>query len=162
VTNEMDAVRALRARGVNSPEVLLEFGTPDEILGACHRWDQQKGVSSGLLVKWIRDRNFVQEPKAVVSQAARNHALFQEYAARFPEGAVAETHATLIARRYPDELDDDVCAGNMIVFQALEPNLAIECEACGFVTGIPVRSLHVLGPVLALAPEPESTEPMAF
>ena len=56
----MQAVAALRARGVNTAEAMLEHATPEQILLACHRWDSQQGVGPGLLANWIRTGQFLE------------------------------------------------------------------------------------------------------
>ena len=151
----IDAVRALRDRGVDDAEALLEFGTPAQILAACQKWDARKGVRKGLLVKWIRERDFPsEEPAPKVNTAAINRAKFEHYAARFPEGAVTESHAQLNARRWPDDLERNPCAGDLVVWDATFPNIAVACDACGFEAAYSLRGLHVLGAPLALTPEP--------
>jgi len=138
----IDAVRALRSRGIGNAEELLEYGTPDELLAACRRWDGRQGVGPGLLASWIRNREFVDEPTAPQSKAAQMRARFEEYAARFPEGAVAEPHARLQARR---RYDDDPCPGSLIVIETTYPLIAVECDACDYAAAYSARSLHVLG-----------------
>lgn len=139
----VDAVHALRDRGVDQPEQLLEHATPMQILAACHRWDQRQGVRPGLLVKWIRAGQFEDEPSPPAQgRAAVLRARFDEYASRFPVDATVEPHRSLTARQWPgDELD---CAGSMVVTEAIYPLLALECDRCGFEAAIPVRHLHVL------------------
>ena len=68
-------------------------------------------------------------------------ARFDEYAARFPEGAVAEPHARLQARQYRD---DTPCAGSLIVIETTYPLISVECDACDYTAAYPARSLHVL------------------
>ena len=58
MTTVIDAVRALRARGIDNAEDMLEHGTPPELLAACHRWDQRKNVGPGVLVAMIRAGEF--------------------------------------------------------------------------------------------------------
>ena len=139
----IQAVEALRARGVNNPEDMLEHATPADILIACHRWDGQRGVSPGLLVHWIRNGEF-DEPPALPppSKGATMRARFDEYAARFPEGAVAESHRALQARRYPE---DEPCPGSLIVIETTYPLITVECDQCDYQAAYPARSLHVLG-----------------
>lgn len=147
----VDALNALRARGVNSAEELLAHATPAQILAACHRWDGEQGVGAGLLVRWIRDGQF-DEPAAAPtkSKGAQLRERFDEYARRFPPGAIVETHADMLARRWPDdlaraaELGQDICAGQIVVVNTSYPVLELECDACGFSAGLPVRALHVL------------------
>jgi hypothetical protein len=148
-----DALRALTARGVNGAHDLLELGTPEEILAACHRWDSEKNVRPGLLVRWIRDGKFEGEEEAPApSKGQQLRARFEEYAARFPEGTAVETHAQLIERRWPDEFAlGGACIGDMVVIEATYPLLSMECDACGFVAALPVKALHILGAPLRLA-----------
>lgn len=146
-----DAVQALRSRGVDNGEDLLAYGTPDQIFAACHRWDSRQGVGPGLLARWIRDGAYDEPaPTPARSKAAQGRARFDEYARRFPPGAIVETHAQLLARRWPEDLGrardlrQGVCAGSIVVAGASYPVLELECDACGFFSGLPVRSLHVL------------------
>ena len=141
----MEAVKALRARGVDKAEALLELATPEEILRACQKFDRREGVGPGALYNWIRNGEFDDPaPAAAKTKSAIMRERFDEYARRYPEGAVAEAHATLIMRRWPDEVDDGVCAGDMIVVSASYPVLEMECDACGFVAALTPRALHVL------------------
>ena len=139
------ALNALRERGVDSPETLLSFGTPAQIIAACHRWDRLPGVRKNLLVKWIRDGDFdapeAAAPVAAPSKAANMRARFDEYAARFPEDSVAEPHARLQARRYPE---DEPCAGSLIVIETTYPLISVECDTCDYTAAYPIRSLQVL------------------
>lgn len=139
-----DAVKALRARGVNSAEDMLEHGTPDQLLAVCRRWDAQRGSkSTGLLVHWIRQGEF-NEPAASTapSKGSMMRSRFEEYAAQFPVGTVAEPHARLQARRWPE---DEPCPGSMRVIEATYPLLSMECDECGFAAALGPRHLHVLG-----------------
>jgi hypothetical protein len=147
----VDAVKALRARGVNNAEGMLEHATPAQILAACRRWDAEQGVTAGLLVHWIRAGEFeAPSPPTARSKAAQLRERFGEYARRFPEGAVVEPHRRLLERRWPDdveravELGDDLCDGDLVVVSASYPVLEMECSACGFAAGIGPRHLHVL------------------
>jgi hypothetical protein len=147
-----DAVRALRARGVDTADELLAYGTPPQILSACERWDRRQGVGPGLLARWIRDGTFEEPdpepPKR--GKAAQLRERFDEYVRRFPVGAVAESHADLVRRRWPDDWerakqrDEEVCPGDMIVVAASYPVLEMECDECGFSAGLTPRHLHVL------------------
>jgi hypothetical protein len=134
-----EAVRALRARGIDNAEELLQFGTPEQILTACHRWDGRRGVGPGLLAGWVRMRQFAEpEPQPKQSRAEILRARFDEYARRFPEGSIVEPHAQMQARRWPDE---PLCPGQMVVWSTTYPNIAVECDRCGLVAAYPVRSL---------------------
>ena len=139
-----DPIDALRARGIDNAEELLEYGAPDEILAACHRWDARKGVGPGLLARWIRNREFKAEPASAPahSRAEEMRARFDEYASRYPEGSVAEPHHRLqVRRRYHD---DDPCPGSLIVVDTIYPLLALKCDECGFLTALTPRNLHIL------------------
>jgi hypothetical protein len=138
-TTPADVVRALRARGVDDPEMLLECGSPDEILAACRRWDRRKGVGKGLLVKWIREGQFDEpEPQPKQSRDAILRARFDDYARRLPAGSSVEPHAQLQARRREDQ---DSCDGRMVVYESIYPNVTVECDRCGFVAAYPIRML---------------------
>lgn len=140
-----DAARAMKARGIDNPSELLEFATPEAIRGACEWWDRLRGVGPGLLAKKIRDGGIIQEeetPASVVEVRERERReRFAEHAHRFPVGSVAEPHAVLQERCWPG---DDMCAGNLIVVEAIYPNLTAECDACPFFTGYPLRAIPVL------------------
>jgi hypothetical protein len=135
---QAQALRALRLRGIDPAEPMLEFATAAEILSACRRWDKRKGVGAGLLVKWIRDRDFpAEEPPAREYLRAR----FDAYAQQFPEGSIAESHGRLQERRWPE---DERCMGEMIVIETTYPIIAARCSECDFEAAYPVRSLHIL------------------
>ena len=152
-TTIADALRALRARGVNTAEEVLELASPEQILTACRRWDTETDVSPGLLVHWIRNGQFETPPAAGTTAKSKGAVLrerFAEYAARFPEGSTVETHHALLERRWPDDVaravenGHPICDGSMVVTSATYPVLAMECDACGFEAGVTPRQLHVL------------------
>jgi hypothetical protein len=135
----IEAVHALRARGIDNAEELLQYGTPAQILTACRRWDGRRGVGPGLLAGWVRTGQFAEpEPQPKQSRDAILRARFDDYAHRFPAGSTVEPHAQLQARRWPD---DEPCPGRMVVYESLYPNITVECDRCGFVAAYPVRSL---------------------
>lgn len=141
-TTAIEAVTALRARGVDTAEDLLEHATPAQILAACHRWDGRQGVGPGLLVRWIRQGQFAEpEPAGAPSKGELMRARFDVYADRYPEGATTEMHAELQARRYPE---DDPCPGDLIVIETTYPLITVECDECGYEAAYPAHSLHVL------------------
>lgn len=162
-----EAVQALCARGVSPvlAEELQGLGTPDQILAACRRWDDDEGVGAGALVYRIRAGDFAEpEPEpapAPTNKAAQLRARSDAYARRFPVGAIAEPHRRMIERRWPDdiaralELGHDVCDGDMIVVEAIYPLLTVECDRCDFEAAYPVRGLNVLGGLLEPVPDPE-------
>jgi hypothetical protein len=142
-----DAVSALRARGIDNAEELLAFGTPEEILAACRRWDARPAVGPGLLARWIRDQDFSEpEPTPAPSKTAGLRTLFADIARRYPVGTVLETHAELIERRWPQDADraeeagEPLCPGWMVVIAATWPLLESECDACRFLVGIPAAA----------------------
>jgi len=132
----LDAIKALRSRGVDNAEPLLKHATPDEIMAACRRWDARTGVGPGLLAKWIRDREFIapNEPQAV-SKADRLRRQFTEYAKRFPVGASIEPHANLQTE------DENPCDGSMTVAGTAYPSLIVDCDTCGYEAAYTPRSL---------------------
>jgi hypothetical protein len=136
----MDAIRALRDRGVNQPEQLLEHGTPEQILAACDRWDRQPNVSPGLLVKWIRDGQFA-EQATKANTAEERRATFASYARRYSAGETIELHATLQARR---SYDDEPCPGELVVVDLVGQQLAARCEDCGYEVAYTARSLRAI------------------
>jgi hypothetical protein len=157
----IEAVRALRARGIDNADELLAYGTPEQILAACRRWDGRQGVGAGLLARWVRDGQFDEPPPAAKSKAAQLRERFAEYARRFPEGAVVEPHRRLLERRWAEdveravELGDEVCDGAMVVIAASYPVLEMECDACGFTAAVGPRHLHVLPAQSALPTQHE-------
>jgi hypothetical protein len=137
-----DALRALRERGVTSANDLVEHTDPDKIMSACRKWDREPGASPALLA-WRIIHGHTADDGPKVSKGEQLRVRFDDYARRFPEGTVTETHAALWARRYPDEVCD--CAGRLVVWDAHYPNIAVECDGCSFEVAYPVGSLHVLG-----------------
>jgi len=135
--NRTDAVAALRERGVNNPEQLLELAAPADILATCHRWDVQAGVSPGLLVRWIKDGNFP-EPDPP-STTDRLKAQFAEHQARLPVGTRIIRHADLEAGQWNR---DEKCIGVMCVQESDYPVLTLECSVCLFTVGVPVKDLN--------------------
>jgi hypothetical protein len=133
-------LHALRARGVDDAERLLEFGSPEQIMLACERWDQRSGVRPGLLVSWIRKGDFA-EPIAPSaprrsSKDAQQRARFDQIAARHPEGSAARPHAGL---RWRDD-----CPGLMIVVMVSYPVIELECDKCGAECAVTPRCLDLL------------------
>jgi hypothetical protein len=150
----IEAVRALRDRGIDNAEELLAYGTPAEILAACRRWDGRQGVGPGLLARWIRDGRFDDEPAAAQSKAEMLRARFDEYARQYPVGSTAEPHATLQARCNHDE---DPCPGSLRVVAISYPHLTLECDACDYSAALTPRSLRAL-PLAPTQPELEPDE----
>lgn len=136
-----DALRALKNRGVNQAGDLIEIATPDQIVSACHRWDCERNASPGLLVYWIRHGKFAQEPLPAQSKAEQLRARFDEYAAAFPVGSIAEPHVSLQARR---NYDDDPCPGDLIVTETSWPTLVVRCDRCDFEAAFSPRALQHL------------------
>jgi hypothetical protein len=137
-----DAVRALHERGVDNANDLAEEFDAAEIVAACERWDRDGGGHVGRLVWRIRNGKFNDRP-AAAGRDAQRRALFNGYAERYRVGMMAESHHDLIARRYPEELAG-YCVGAMIVTDTIYPVISAKCTDCGFETGYPLRTLHVL------------------
>jgi hypothetical protein len=142
----MEAVRALRSRGVDDAESLLEYGTPEDIVATCHWWDSQR-KGKGLLVWKIKHGGVKEEEErqAAKTTGERLRALCAEYTAGLAIGAAVETHANLNARRWPDDADGRaVCDGRMVITEMAYPVLAVECDRCGFTAAVPIRAMPVL------------------
>ena len=141
----LDAVRALRARGVDQAEPLLEHGTPDEILSACRRFDARQGrVGPGWLVTEIRAGHYTDpEPENEPSVSDRLKAQFIEHQARLPVDTVIERHTDLEARLWQRT---ETCPGLMRVGPSSYPILWLVCSICQFEVGVPVRQLQHVQP----------------
>jgi hypothetical protein len=132
----IEAVRALRDRGIDNAEDLLEHATPDAIIRTCEWWDRQTGVGTGLLVSKVRKGGMAEELTSADGltekqrKLLRLRAKFEELTKVFVPGAVAEAHAALISRRKNDAYDS--CDGNLIVVSVLDDSLAVRCDACRF------------------------------
>lgn len=69
---------------------------------------------------------------------------------RYPVGAAVEWHATIIRRRYPEDVreaiatGEDLCDGEMIVTANAFPILAMECDRCGWEAAHTPSSLHTI------------------
>lgn len=139
----MDAVKAMRARGIDNPEELLQYATLEAIRGACQWWDGKPGVGAGLLAKKIREGGIDPEPRpAPGSVEERQRATHADSARRFPVGSV-EPHARLQQRRWPD---DEPCPGSMIVVTHDCPSWILECNRCGFEVGLSLRAMAIVLP----------------
>ena len=152
------ALAMLRSHGVENAEALLEFADPDTIARTCQWWDTQTGVGTGLLVSRLRKGGVAPRDMPVPS-ADQLRARFDLYAARFPEGAVAELHAIVEARQRPG--NPDVCTGRLVVIAASYPILEVRCDRCAEEYSYPLRGLGVL-PLEPLAngrPEPAQHKP---
>ena len=147
----IDAVRALRERGVDQAEEMLELATPEQILMVCARADRRGNIGPGLIVKWIRERQFEDEVP-VVDHAAQLRARFDDYAKRFPEGSVAEPHARLQGRK-GYRVD---CPGRLLVVDIPEGAIVAECDICGEEWSYTVRTLYLLGAPALTVVEPEA------
>jgi hypothetical protein len=169
--NDVEAIRAMRARGIDNPEDLLEHADAAAILATCQWWDGRKGVGPGLLAKKIREGGVVAGPAAaagplslaearlILSTAKRSKGrdgewhlpkrsekewrqLFDPFAERFPPGSVTELHADLIERQHPEIAEP--CDGHLVVAETIWPIIRAHCDECLKVFGYPVRTLHVL------------------
>lgn len=168
MTEEMDAVRALRARGVDNAEGLLDSATPEAILRTCEWWDGLSGVRPGLLVKRCREGGVPEAVTAVVGDPEGDRVAeliqrggrvpdtqkklrdrvyrgrFERYADAFPVGAVSETHTELAARLWSE--DEHTCSGGMVVVELAYPHVTIECDECGFDACLTPATLQVGAP----------------
>ncbi|MCI4360651.1 MAG: hypothetical protein L3J91_03025 [Thermoplasmata archaeon] len=138
----LGALHALRDRGVDKAEELLELATPEQVAAVCRRWDSRSGVGPGLLAHWIRAGDFYEpEPEAKRSQDEIYRAKFDETLARLPVDGAVEAHRDLELRLWRTEID---CDGMMIVAESTYPHLALVCDECGFEAAIPVRFVHLI------------------
>lgn len=141
---EIQARNALRDRGVTDPEQLLQHATPARILAACRRWDAQRAdgrkLSPGWLAKVVRNGGIDEEKadQSVVDKRAALHHRFEQLTRQFPPGTATESHARLLARRWPDE---NACGGLMVVVARDFPALTVRCDVCGSETSYPLRAL---------------------
>lgn len=154
-TESAEAVQALLDRGVNAPEQLARCGTPEQILAVCHRWDRQTGVTPGLLVRWIRDRDFDEHAPAASSRPAPAGPRFGDYARRYSVGSVAEPHATLQQRCGHD---DEPCSGDMVVVDLACEQLTASCDRCGYGVAYTLAALRRALPLEAETPAAQEWE----
>jgi hypothetical protein len=153
----MDAVQALRDRGIDNPESLLQYADPEAIIRTCEWWDGLKNVGTGLLVSKVREGG-IASPDGL-SEKARKHARlvdrFAEVAQRFAPGDVTETHARMQCRacgtpdarwQHPDE--EELCGGDLVVIAVSSdievPCIEVRCDACLFESCYSPRSAAVL------------------
>ena len=141
-TTPTEAIGLMRSRGIDDPESLLSYAEPDAIARTCQWWDSLKGVGKGLLVSRIRSGGIPPDvtpspPPEDKATALRRR--FDELTSQFPVGSVAETHASMQARRWPGE--DDHCPGRLVVLEASFPSLVAECDVCEFNAAYPLRAL---------------------
>ena len=150
LSTRTDALDALTERGVHHPEQLADCGTPDEIIAACHRWDRQDGVTTGLLVKWIRDGDF--PPPEPANPYRRLKTRFEDYARKYPAGTVVES-SHYRPTRVPDSKPDAPiwdrvrhveCDGTVRITSASFPTILCECDKCRYECAIPARLVHAL------------------
>ena len=135
----IDAVQALRARGVDTAEDLLEHATPEQILTACRRWDGRKGVGPGLLASWIRN-GVEPEPPAAPPTIDRLRDEFDEYAARYPVGTIIQSpHWRSVPVENPPphsriwgRIRQEDCPGTVRIIAANYPALIAECDSCRY------------------------------
>jgi hypothetical protein len=144
----IDVVKALRARGIDNPEVALQLcrehhsderETLEAIRATCEWWDTKRGVTAGLLFAKVREGGIDPQPKKVPGVVqARLHVTFDGYAQRFPVGSVAEPHAQLQERR---RHDGEPCPGSLIVLSQDYPLFVLGCDGCSFEACLPVASM---------------------
>lgn len=168
---EVVAVRALRARGVDSGEQLLQNCSAEAILAACRDFDRrnEKGDTRG--AGWLytvvrngglRERREPEDTRSTNERkAAERISRFNDYARRFPVGAVAEVHGRLEQRRYPSLPVEQRCPGLLVVIAAGYPTIAVRCDKCAFEAAYPLRALPQLPdePLAVGLAEPEPHQP---
>ena len=81
-----DALREMRACGIDLPEPLLEHATPERIVATCRWWRTRKNVGTGLLVSRIRAGG-VEVVESEPSREGRDRQRFGKLTARFPVGS---------------------------------------------------------------------------
>ena len=155
MTEPIEAVRAMRERGIDNAEDLLQYAPPDRILAACAAWDERKGrtnVGPGLLAKMVRDGGPDPTPPPLdapfVIRGLREK--FDRYIAANPVGGVVEPHVEPQRRRWPD---DEPCDGNLITVEIDTPTATdltedssapgwhhIVCDVCQFPASYKVRT----------------------
>jgi hypothetical protein len=142
----VEALQALRARGVDQAEGLLADATPAQILAACRRWDGRQNVGPGLLAHWIRTGQIPEEAEPGPSIPAQLRARFADTAARFPIGTpIHAPHRRTITERMPTgqvlAIGEEDCPGAVRVTARDYPVIACECDRCPYDVGYPVAGL---------------------
>jgi hypothetical protein len=146
---ELDALNALRERGVNAAEDLLELATPDQILATCKRWDAQHHVNPGLLVHWLRTGQIAIPTPDPIDQM---HAQFDDYARHLLTGtAIKSPHYRTVPIPDPppnahiwDRLRTEDCPGTVRITGANYPFILAECDSCRYDCATPVNALHTI------------------
>jgi hypothetical protein len=138
----IDVIRAMRARGIDNAEELLQYAPLEAIRATCEWWDSKPGVGAGLLAKKIRQGGVELPPQpAPGAVEERLRATHDEYAQRFPVGSIAEPHARLQERR---GYDDKPCPGSIIVRSHDYPVWIVECDGCDYDAGMTPRALRAV------------------
>lgn len=157
-TTAADALREMRARGIDNAPDLLEHATPEAILTACRHWDTRKDVGAGLLAKWIRQGGISEATadRIVKGQDARRRQAFDKFVREFPVGSVVERHSETQELMWPD--DPNRCPGAMRVEWHAFPHVALVCDECGFETAIGISPPGAQTPRGVPAPVGRSAE----
>ena len=151
-TATLDAVHALRARGVDQAEQLLELGDPEELLELCGRFDARDGrVGPGWIVSEARAGHFTdpEPPPTPPTPEEQHQAKFAAALRRLPPGTAIWRHAEM---EPPHRLEE--CPGLMRVEESTYPTLTIACTVCLDTVAVPVRLVHALKPI-----EPDQDDP---
>lgn len=134
--SRIEALHALRDRGVEDAESLLEAASVDRIMATC-KWADRQGASTRLLVWKVKHGGVDPADLAVKGKRQRMQERFAEIAQRYPVGWIAEPHRQLQRRRGYDE----DCDGMLIVVEPPQfPTVVVRCDACAYEAAFPVLS----------------------
>ena len=141
-TTNLDAVQALRARGVDQAETLLEIADPDDLVALCRRFDVRQGrVGPGWIVSEARAGHFADPapPPEPPTPEEQMRARFDETLRRLPLDTPIWRHADM---EPPHRLEE--CPGVMRIEESFYPIVVIACSVCRDSIGVPIRHAHNL------------------
>lgn len=138
---ELEAIRALLARGIDGPEYLLNHATPEAIVRTCEWWDTQTGVGPGLLVNKCKAGGVSEAlaPSDGLTEKQRKRArlleAFAEKCELFPVGSVVAACG---------------CGGELVVIRAGSVTgegadaIEVRCDQCVDELGITPKAARRL------------------